>query len=81
MHENVVIKSSTWTPRDIEILFGDEEVYFADSTEYSQLMKELQVYESTTRAKKDGRFGQIPTGFTFEYKANKKTRLWIWNPN
>jgi len=78
--DNVIIKHSAWQERDIELLFGDEEVHFTDATDLSVLMKELGIFKSTSEARRAGREGPIPEGFTFEFKASKKRRLWIWNP-
>ena len=33
--ENVIVKQSAWTERDIELLFEDEEVHFTDATDLS----------------------------------------------
>jgi len=78
--ENVVIKSSKWREEDIPLLFGDEPVFFAESTTLQHLMKELGVFRSTSEAIRAGRTGNVPSGFTDAYKASKKRRLWIWNP-
>lgn len=79
--ENVIVKQSNWTERDIELLFGDEEVHFTDADDLSILMKEMGIFTSTSEARRAGRVGPIPSGFTFEFKASKKCRLWIWNPS
>lgn len=78
--ENVVVKGSAWLDSDIETLFGDEEVFFAESDELSALMRELGVFPSASAARRAGRHGPIPEGWTHEFKASKKRRLWIWNP-
>ena len=85
MNENVVIKSSAWREEDIPALFGDmegnvEDVFYAESDELSALMRELGVYPSASVARRAGRVGDIPTGWTAEFKASKKRRIWIWNP-
>lgn len=77
--DNIVIKSSPWIESDLKTIFGDEEIYFAESNEMSLLMKELDVYKSTSQARNAGRIGDIPTGYT-ELKASKKRHLFIWNP-
>jgi hypothetical protein len=77
---NVVVKQSPWTERDLELLFGGEEVHFTEADCLSVLMKELGIFKSTSEARRAGRVGPIPEGFTFEFKASKKVRLWIWNP-
>ena len=78
--QNIIVKQSKRTDRDIELLFEDEKVHFTDADELSVLMKELGIFKSTSEARRAGRFGPIPEGFTFEFKASKKVRLWIWNP-
>ena len=78
--ENIIVKQSAWLEQDIKSLFGDEEVHFTDATDLSVLMKELGIFKSTSDARRAGRVGPIPNGFTFEFKASKKCRLWIWNP-
>lgn len=80
MIENIVIKQSAWTDRDIELLFGDEDVHFTEATDLPSLLKEIGVFPSTSQARRAGRVGDIPTGFTHAFKASKKRRLWIWNP-
>jgi len=77
---NVVVRNSAWTDRDIELLFDDEEIHFTDATCLSVLMKEMGIFKSTSDARRAGRVGPIPDGFTFEFKASKKVMLWIWNP-
>lgn len=78
--ENVVVTSSDWNERDLEILFGDEFVHFTDATDLANLMVEISAYPSTSKARHAGRKGPIPTGWA-EFKASKKRRLWIWNPS
>ena len=80
MIDNVVVSNGNVQDRDIEILFGPEDVHFTQATCMSVLMKELGVFSSTSEARRAGRFGPIPEGFTFEFKASKKRRIWIWNP-
>lgn len=78
--ENIIIKSSNWLETDIKTLFGEEPVKFCDSNELSALMRETGVFPSASQARKAGRVGEIPQGWTPEFKASKKHRLWIWNP-
>ena len=77
---NVVVKTSPWTDRDLKCLFGDEEVHFTEATCLSVLMKELGIFKSTSDARRAGRVGPIPDGFTDAFKASKKVNIWIWNP-
>jgi len=83
--ENVIIKNSAWREEDLAALFGDldgnvEQVFFAESDELSALMRELDIFPSASKARQAGRVGVIPAGWTAEFKASKKRRLWIWNP-
>lgn len=83
--ENIIIKGSKWRESDIETLFGDlegnvEDITFAESDEMGALMRELGVFPSANAARRAGREGPIPEGWTAEFKASKKRRIWIWNP-
>ena len=80
MIENIIINDSAWRESDIKTLFGDEQVFFAESNEMSALMRELEIFPSASAARRAGRVGPIPDGWTEEFKASKKRRLWIWNP-
>lgn len=80
MIENVIVKSSKWKEQDIVTLFGDEPVHITEATDLPTLMVELGIFKSKSQARQADRIGDIPTGFTFEFKASKKRRLWIWNP-
>ena len=80
MIENVIIKGSAWLEGDIETLFGDEPVFFAESDELGALMREMEIFPSASAARRAGRSGPVPEGWTAEFKASKKRRLWIWNP-
>jgi len=78
--ENIVVRSSPWTKRDLELLFGDEPVHFTEARDLPNLLVELGIFWSTGEARRAGRVGSIPEGWT-ELKASKKRRLWIWNPS
>jgi hypothetical protein len=78
--ENVVVRNSAWIEEDLKTLFGNEEVHFTDCDELGVLMRELDIFPSASAARRAGRSGDIPSGWTGEYKASKKRRLWIWNP-
>lgn len=80
MIENVIINGSAWRESDVKTLFGDEQVFYAESDEMSALMRELGVFPSASAARRAGREGPIPAGWTAEFKASKKRRIWIWNP-
>jgi hypothetical protein len=61
-------------------LFGDETVHFTDASDLPGLLVELGIYKSKSDARRAGREGPIPDGWTHELRASKKNRLWIWNP-
>jgi hypothetical protein len=77
---NIVIKSSKVTKRDLECVFNSEKFCFAESLTIDSLCKELGVYKSTSDARRAGREGRVPTGYS-EIKASKKITLFIWNPD
>ena len=76
---NVVIKSSKSSVEDLKTIFGDEEYVVAESTQLDQLCKELNIFKSTSEARRNGRVGDVPFGYS-EIKASKKVHLYIWNP-
>lgn len=82
---NIVVTDSAWQDSDIETLYGDfsgdvEEVTFVENKPLPNLLVELGVYKSTSQARRAGREGEIPSGWT-QYKASRKVTLWIWNPD
>ena len=77
---NIVIQSSCWRQEDIPTLFEDEHVKFSSCTALPSLMLELGLYKSTSEARRANRVGDVPSGWT-EMKGNKKTFIWIWNPD
>lgn len=77
---NIVVTSSFWTPRDLELLFGDESVIFTSARDLQTLVCELGLFPSKTKAIAAGRQGELPSGWTV-FKGNKKTTMWLWNPN
>ena len=79
MIENIIVDNGNVLDSDKELIFGDEEVITTEVMSLPNLLHTLGVYKSTSQARKAGRVGDIPTGYT-EYKASKKVRLFIWNP-
>lgn len=77
---NIIISNSKWILSDIETLFGDEKIVFELPMDLSALAVKLGAYSSRSQARKAGRVGPIPEGWT-EWKVNKKMRAWIWNPS
>ncbi len=77
--ENVIIFNDNVQETDQWTLFGDEEVHITTTTDLPRLLVELGIYKSTSEARRAGRTGEVPSGWT-EFKASRKRRLWIWNP-
>lgn len=78
--ENVIVNGPHVRASDRELLFGDQPVHFTDAKDMPNLLKELGIFASTSEARRAGRDGPIPRGFTNDFKASKRRRLWIWNP-
>lgn len=77
---NLIVIESKWIPSDLPTLFGDEEVEWISNQDLSNLAVDIGAYKSTSEARRANRFGPIPSGWT-EWKANKKTFVFIWNPS
>jgi len=79
---NVIINNGFVQPTDQHILFEDENVVVVEEqfSCLSQLLKHLGVYGSTSQARKAGRVGDIPSGWSL-IKASKKVELCLWNPS
>jgi len=80
MIENIIIQNEHLHQTDQEILFGDEDVHLTKTTDLPNLLVELGIFKSTSEARRAGRTGEIAKGWTSEFKASKKYRIWIWNP-
>jgi hypothetical protein len=78
--ENVIVNGPHVREGDRELLFGDQPVHFTSAQDIPNLLKEMNIFTSTSEARRAGRDGPIPQGFTNDFKASKKRRLWIWNP-
>ena len=79
--QNIIVRGPNVRDGDAKLLFGDEPVHFTDCKTMEHLMKELGFFPSVSEAKRAGREGPIPFGFTDDFKASKKRRIWIWNPS
>lgn len=77
---NIVIKDSKYTQRDLDLIFQNEDIVFAAATTLDSLCKELGIYKSTSEARRAGRIGDVPVGYS-EIKASKLHTLYIWNPD
>jgi hypothetical protein len=65
MEYNVLVKESTWTGRDLEILFDgphhkNEEIFLTFARDIPNLLVEMKCYKSTGEARRAGRIGNIP---------------------
>lgn len=78
--ENVIVNGPNVREGDTALLFGDEPVHFTNARDLPNLLKELGIFPSTSEARRAGRDGPIPAGFTDAFKASKIRKLWIWNP-
>ena len=80
---NVIINNSNVQTTDRHTLFEDEPVIIVEEgvcNDLPQLLKHLGVYVSTSQARKAGRIGDIPVGWS-EIKASKKVELFLWDPS
>lgn len=77
---NLVVSDSPWTVRDLDIIFEDEHVDRIPNISLDVLLAKLGIYKSTSEARRAGRQGPIPLGYS-EIKASKRDRLFIWNPS
>lgn len=77
---NVIIKTEYLQETDKECLFEDEDVVLFDNDiTLTDLVCELGLYKSKSQARQANRVGAIPQGWS-EFKGNKKTPLFVWNP-
>lgn len=76
---NIIIKNEFLQDSDQKMLFDDEPVVFSNANTIEELLVELGCFTSKSQARKAGREGPVPGGFT-QFKATKKKWLWIWNP-
>jgi hypothetical protein len=74
---NIIITDSKWDCSDFNLF--DEPIYFMTAKDLPNLLVKAGVYRSTSQARRAGRVGDVPKGWT-ELKASKKHTLWIWNP-
>lgn len=78
---NVVIGSSCWLESDLRLIFDGEPYQIASATDLPTLMVEFGIYPSKSKAIQAGRTGEIPKGYTHQFKASKKVTMYIWNPS
>lgn len=77
---NIIVKNKNVLPTDQATLFEDEPVVFVEEgTKYPNMLVELGLMPSTSQARRNGRVGDIPSGWNV-VKGNRKVVLYIWNP-
>lgn len=80
MDINIIVDSGFIQPEDAQTLFGDEPfIVIPSSYTMTDLAVEIGTFKSKSQARKAGRTGPIPEGWT-DARGNKKTFLFIWNP-
>ena len=81
MIENIVVLNGNNIPgADEACLFGDEPVHYTTARDLPNLLVEIGIYKSTSEARRAGRTGPIPEGFTGKFRASRRYFIWIWNP-
>lgn len=78
--QNVIVQGPYVEPGDAQALFGPEMVVVVEAAHLPELLTKLGIYKSFSEARRAGRDGPIPPGFTLEMKASKLVNLTIWNP-
>lgn len=86
MDFNIIINSSKHREGDARTMFADrngdfhgETIIYRDAPNLECLYRDLGIYKSSSEAKRAGRSGSIPTGYS-ELKASKTCFVFIWNP-
>ena len=68
-------------PGDAAALWGDEPHSVVEARHLPDLLVKLGVYKTFSEARRAGREGPIPEGFTLEMRASKRHLVTIWNPS
>lgn len=76
---NIIVNNGFVQATDQATLFGDEEVIIVEPMSLTDLVCSLGLYKSKSQARQAKRIGEIPHGYS-EFKGNKKTPLYVWNP-
>lgn len=74
-----VVWEGNLSVNDFDNVFNNESFVVSKSESLQELMVELGLFKSRSAARAAGRVGPIPDGYT-EFKGNKKTFLYLWNP-
>lgn len=86
---NIIIADSCHELGDELSIFGElingehvlrEQVLYKEAPSLEVLYRDLGIYKSSSEAKRAGKGGEIPLGYS-EHKASKKRRVYIWNPS
>jgi len=85
MLENVVV-GKAWRLSELDTLFARyrqkvdlKEIHFTEAVNLETLALELGAYKSKGEARRAGRVGPIPSGWTMTW-INKRRMVYIWNP-
>ena len=76
-----IILGDKWTDLDLWSMFDGEPVRISSAIDLPNLTKEVNAYKSTSEARRAGRTGDIPKGFSNKLKLSKKIYVWIFNPD
>ena len=90
---NYIIQNSKHEPGDPELIFGIhkvvdnkfvlvgvEEVEYIDAVDMEDLCVKLGAYTSRGEARRAGRTGPIPPGYSEKLKLSKHKIIFLWNP-
>lgn len=80
MIENVIMQGSCHEPGDPQTLWEDEPWAFSSARDLPGLLVECGHYKSTSAARRAGRDGPIPAGFTMLKASKKCPQFCVWNP-
>jgi hypothetical protein len=68
---------------DFELLFRQDDhiIMLEPDMTMADVMVVTGIYPTKSKAKKDGWFKPIPSGWYDEYVGKRRTRISIWNPS
>ena len=78
---NVIVNNEFFQTTDKTTLFEEEDCYILDDsvTLLPNLLVTLGLYKTTSEARRAGRVGELPKGWSV-IQGNKLTTVWVWNP-
>ena len=78
VNANVIIKNGHERPTDLALFFGEqEEAFLLEATDWADVLVQLGIFPSKSQARKNGRAGPLPPGFS-EHKIGKNF-VWLLN--